>query len=364
MKSGTSGITCLSVISHETRRRNQDLSFFARRPIVAGRRQTTRIRIPRVPGSGALQLETPMSAAPIEICDQSDREAWLEARKEGIGSSDAPAILGLEKAWGTPYSIACSKRGLGDEVDFESELMKWGRYVEAPMLRAFADETGHEAKVSGMMFRRNDPDLGFMTTTLDGAVVEKSGAVGGAECKLSIYTAKEWEIEGVPEHVLCQCQHTMAVMDWDFLYVLALLDGYRLRYKRLERDDEILGDVMIPAEREWWAAFQDGAEFDAGIGRPNQSAAFLKSLHPSDDGTTISLKGDHFVDAYDAWKVQGEIEKIAKKSKEQAKNTLVQGVGGATFAILDDGRRVSLKTTDRSGYEAKASTFRTLRSVK
>ena len=311
------------------------------------------------------------AAAPILVCDSSNRPAWLEARKEGIGSSDSPAILGLEKAWGNPFVISCIKRGLelpDAEDDEESELMKWGHYVEGPLCQAFADETGHKAELSGLMFRSGSPETHFAMTTLDGVVTEKGGKVGGAECKNVIYTTKDWERDGIPEHVACQNLHTMDAMGWDFIYTLALLDGYRFRWKKQERDDEILGDIIRPAEADFWARLLDGEIFDAGIGgRPGMSADWLKSLHPNDDGTTARLEGAHWVEVMDSWRLAAEEEKSAKKRKDASKNSLVQEIGDATFARLDDGRRISLKTqtrTTKPTTETKTSTFRVLRETK
>ena len=313
-----------------------------------------------------------MSAAePILVCDSANRPVWLEARKEGIGSSDSPCILGLEKAWGSAFTISCQKRGLAlpdGMEDEESELMKWGHYSEGPMLQAFADETGHTAQLSGSMFRSGDPATPFAMTTLDGIVTEKGGKVGGAECKFVRYTTKEWERDGIPEHVACQDLHTMDVMGWDFMYVIALLDGYKLRWKKQDRDDEILGDIIRPAEADFWQRLQDGEQFDAGVGgRPGMSADWLKSLHPNDDGTTIHLEGSHWTGMMDRWRLAAADEKAAKLRKESAKNSIVQEVGASTFAKFDDGRRISLKTqtrTTKPTTETKISTFRVLRETK
>ena len=53
-------------------------------------------------------------------------------------------------------------------------------------------------------------------------------------------------------------------------------------------DDEILGDLIHPAEKDFWARLLDGEIFDASVGgRPEMSSDWLKSLHPDDNGTTI-----------------------------------------------------------------------------
>ena len=307
-----------------------------------------------------------MSApAPVFICHQDDdRDKWLHERTAGIGSSDAPCILGLETAWGSPFSISCTKRGLTPpEPDIETELMKWGHYVEPAMIAAFSDETKLEAKRSGEMWRSTVPGQEMMMTTLDGEVIE-GGKVGGVECKLAIFSAKDWERYGIPEHVLAQNQHTMSVKGWDFLYTLALLDGYKLRFKRLERSDEVLGDIMIPAEQSFWTRLHDGETFDAGIGRPDASASWLKHLHPDDDGSEIALAGPEFEAALDLMVLAKARKKEAQREIDQSKNTLAQGIGDATFGRLDDGRRLSLKTQERAASMQKGSKYRTMLETK
>lgn len=118
---------------------------------------------------------------------------------------------------------------------------------------------------------------------------------------------------------------------------------------------------MVPAQLDFWQRLQDGEVFDAGIGRPDQSQAFLKHLHPNDNGKTVRLEGPDFLKAYDTWRLAAEEKKAAKYREDQAKNTLVQGCGDATFGVVDDGRKISLKSQTRKAHTQKESTFRVLR---
>ena len=55
------------------------------------------------------------------IIRPKDREAWLQGRKQGIGSSEVGTILGLNP-FETPYQLWRRKRGMDAPVE-ENEAM-------------------------------------------------------------------------------------------------------------------------------------------------------------------------------------------------------------------------------------------------
>ncbi len=303
---------------------------------------------------------------PELVCDSLDRTAWLAARRTGIGSSDAPAILGVSP-FATPLSVAAAKQGLHED-DHESELMRWGRYVEGPMIQAFLDEQtaagakGWQARPSGKMYRSRRPGHGFMLATLDGDVLDPAGKAGTIECKLKIFGADEWEREGVPDHVQVQAQHGLEVVQRTFVIVIGLLDGYRLRWKRLPIDRAALEEKILPEERRFWEALERGEAIPATTGPPGINARVLKALHPQDSGETIPLP-EHAEEHYRAWRQAAAAEKEAKRRKDEARNAIAQLLGRATFGVLPSGTTLSLTTTTRAPFETPAATFRVLREV-
>ena len=51
-----------------------------------------------------------------KLIHSGEREEWLKLRREGIGGSDAPAILGLV-GWASPMSVQADKWGLIEEAE-------------------------------------------------------------------------------------------------------------------------------------------------------------------------------------------------------------------------------------------------------
>lgn len=309
--------------------------------------------------------ELPMAAAeylPEFVCRDDDRDLWLVERQGYIGASEGPMTMNISP-FGNEWSLAQRKRAPAVELPW-NELLAAGRYMETPMIEQFADETGWQCKRSGEMFRSTDPETPFMSTTQDGIVQRDDGKVGGLECKLVIYTVEEWETNGPPEHILCQVAQQNKVMGYDFSYILALLSGYKFRHVLVENDRDWTGDVLVPTERTWWQKFQDGEAFDISKGDPRDAKKLLGKLYAEDSGEDIDLEDPAILTHWRAMELAKQQERAAKKTKEQHQLAVKEAMGSATWATLADGQRLSLKTTKRSGHEVKASSFRTLRSVK
>jgi putative phage-type endonuclease len=307
-------------------------------------------------------------SAPAFVCDQSDRAAWLEHRRTGIGASEAPAILGISP-FSSPAKLAAEKAGLVALNDTESELMAWGRKVEPLLLETFAEDMekagqkGWSVKLSGQLYRSTKPGREIMLSTLDGEVRDPAGRYGIAECKLKIFGAQEWERNGIPDHVIAQTQHAMDVMDVSFAVVIGLLDGYRPRWKIVERSQELLEDVIVPAELAWWEKYLAGEAFPMDQGPGHVNLDLVGRLYPDDDGSTVKLKGPLLLEVAEAWRGHAEVRLAATKAEEAAKAVLRQAIGDATYGILDNGQKLSLKTTKKGPVTQKATSFRTLREV-
>ena len=298
----------------------------------------------------------------VAICHDTDREIWLEERRAGIGGSDAPAILG-QSSFAGPAKIAAIKLGyeLGDEDD-ESELMRWGRLVERPMLAAFTEETGIPAEIDGNLYRQTNPELSFMQATLDGTC-EVDGQTGGVECKLAFWSADAWD-RGVPAAVNTQVQHGMGTLGYPFFYVLALLGGYKFRWARVDRDEEFISKTLIPAEAEFWRKIQSG-EAVAPMGAPDPEYAALKVMFPDVvPGKIARLEGSEWVDKFADWQLAGSVHREGEKRYKALRNDFFAAVGDCEYAELDDGQRLTLRSQTRAAHDVRESTFRVLRAVK
>jgi len=179
-------------------------------------------------------------------------EEWLQARKQGIGGSDAGAIMGVHPYKGM-FGVWADKKGYGEAVE-DNEAMRQGRDLEDYVARRFSEKTGLAVRREyGMMRSRNHP---FMQANIDRRI---KGERAGLECKTSrdIYM-KRYRNGEFPMEYYCQCLHYMAVTGWDAWYLAVLVYGTDLlifKICREEAQDDI--NQLVEAEEAFWTRYME-----------------------------------------------------------------------------------------------------------
>lgn len=173
------------------------------------------------------------------------REEWLRYRKQGIGGSDAGAICGFNP-YRTAMQVFYDKTS--DEIeDIDNEAMRQGRELEDYVAQRFVEETGKKVRRANAMFY--DERNPFMFADVDRMIV---GENAGLECKtVSPYMAEHWKDDKVPLSYQMQCYHYMSVCNADRWYVAALIYGREFKVYTLERDEEIIAN-LIHLEKNFW----------------------------------------------------------------------------------------------------------------
>jgi len=172
------------------------------------------------------------------------------ARRNHLGSSDAPAIVGLSP-WRTPADVYYSK--VYESDDQTTEAMETGNRLE-PAILDFAAER------LGVALRRNvslvsaGRDGGIMAANFDAMVCDRAEAV---EAKyVGPNSVQDWGAEGtdeVPDHVNLQVQHQMYVAGLDRVWVAAAMAGFRFEWRLylVPRSDPIIS-TLVNREIEFW----------------------------------------------------------------------------------------------------------------
>ncbi|WP_432001542.1 YqaJ viral recombinase family protein [Streptomyces sioyaensis] len=174
---------------------------------------------------------------------------WHATRRAGIGGSDVAAILGLDRYRG-PRHVYEAKHGRADDVT--SEAAEIGTEIEDFIAQLFSKRSGIPiAMPPGTLVHA---ERSWMLANVDRYALwdESTGAVAGpVECKnRSEYQLGDWE-DGVPDSPAIQCHWYMAVGGWDVGYVVALVGGNKLRWHRIERDEEMIGWLVDTCGR-WY----------------------------------------------------------------------------------------------------------------
>lgn len=174
---------------------------------------------------------------------------WHEARRLGIGGSDAAAALGMSK-WTTPYQLYMQKIGEADPEDETWEMAR-GKAMEPLLRQHYADTTRREIRLPGAAMQH--PKHSFMRYNPDG--LSDDGRL--QEFKTATY-GREWGDVGsdeIPQEYLLQVQHGMIVTQRDVADVTVSIAGGKPKYFIVEADKE-LQEMIIQGEAAFWDKVQ------------------------------------------------------------------------------------------------------------
>lgn len=268
--------------------------------------------------------------APYELAD-TDRDAWLELRRGGIGGSDIGAIAGFNR-YSTPYKVWLEKTGQAPDMrDAVLERKaRIGSRAEEFIASLFAEETGLSVHRIGTLRSRQVP---WMLVNLDRQV---TGCPDGP-CLLEIknrsqYRADEWDA-GVPDDTECQTHWGLGVTGYGHGHVAVLIGGNDFRHQRIDRDEEILAGLLAIGARFWDLV---ETRTPPPIGPAEADAQLLAALFAQPDPDS-----EVAVDADEAkrWLAQRAAAKdaiaLAEAQSAEADNHLKLMLGNATVALVD-----------------------------
>jgi putative phage-type endonuclease len=266
------------------------------------------------------------------------RGEWLQYRRQGIGSSDAAAAVGLNP-YQSPLELWLIKTGRDEglpQVDpnDDGSPMFWGTVLEPVVAERYACRTGNKVRRNNAVLQHPDPDKSWMLANIDREIIGNP-EVQILECKTAgEFGARLWR-EGVPEYIQCQVQHQLAVTGKQAADVAVLICGQELRIHRIERDDELIAH-LLELERRFWEYVitdtpppADGSE-SAGIA--------LQALYPYDRGESLNLSQDLELSSVFASlvSVRAEIE-TRKEAESLFKQQIQQRMGEAGRAVFSTG---------------------------
>lgn len=188
------------------------------------------------------------------------REEWLEARKDGLGASDASALLGISR-WKTNVRLWEEKCGLAIPEDIgDNPAVKYGNDAE-PLLRQLFMLDHPEYGVSFTPYKiirhREHP---FITCTPDGELLENgSGRRGGLEIKTTeILSSAGWAHwkDRIPDNYYAQVCQQMLAAGWEFVELLVQIkytaasgeDRKETRHYKIEREDALEDIALVEQE--------------------------------------------------------------------------------------------------------------------
>lgn len=266
------------------------------------------------------------------------REKWLSVRKQGIGSSDAAAAVGINP-YQSPLELWMNKTGRDagmpqPDADGMDSPLHWGNVLEPIIAEQYSKFTGRKVRRVNAVLQHPDVDKHWMLANLDYAIVGDD-EVQILECKTAgEFGARLWR-DGVPAYVQCQVQHQMAVTGKRAVDVCVLLCGNNLRVYRVERDDAVIA-ALTAIESEFWSLVE--ADVPPKTDGSESSGRALQSLYPRETGETVDFSDDEAVSSAFSRLLAIRLETDALKRQEASlKQTIQSHMGLASTAIFRNG---------------------------
>lgn len=279
---------------------------------------------------------------PIKIAATKNmpREQWLQLRKQGIGGSDAGAVCGVNP-YRSAFNVYHDKISEEPPEAEDNEHMRQGRDLEDYCARRFSEATGLKVHRTNYLYRHETH--GFMIADLDRVIV---GENAGLECKTaSAWSADKWKsVDTVPEAYILQCQHYMAVMGYDSMYLACVVLGTDFTYFKINRNEELIAN-LIKVEQDFWENYV----LKKVIPDPDGSKAYddtLSEYFPARRNTSIPLIG--FDEALDRRKELGLLISKMETEKKQIDQRLKLYLGENEVAESSK-YRVAWKLSEATG---------------
>lgn len=170
-------------------------------------------------------------------------------RRQHIGSSDAPAIVGVDP-WRNAGDVYWSK--LAEAEDKPNAAMQIGNRME-PILLDLAEERFGPIERSPLFV---DEEFSILAANLDAICLREEAVI---EAKyVGPRSADFWgepETDQVPDHVAIQVQHQMRCCGAKVAYIPAAIvrpmSGLQFEFFRVSRDEELI-DSLVDACLAFW----------------------------------------------------------------------------------------------------------------
>lgn len=199
------------------------------------------------------------------------REEWLRERKNGLGASDAGAVIGVNP-WKTTVDLWAEKTGQRDAEDISGKpYVQYGHQAEQYIRGLFAlDHPELQVRYDSPYKIIRSDEHPWIFCTPDGELQDEAGRHGGLEIKTTeIMSGQRWrEWDGrIPDQYYAQVCHQMLAAGWEFVWLRAQIK-YTTRggekraemreylIEREEAQDDI--NALLEAEIAFWEQVQSG----------------------------------------------------------------------------------------------------------
>jgi len=224
------------------------------------------------------------------LCDrtETDRDAWLTLRDQGLGGSEIAKVAGIARFGGALGTFLRKRHEIAD--DDPGEEAEWGIRLEPVIRQKTAEATG--AIITPLPFLIADTERPWMLADLDGIIFDPIYGTGGFEAKTAgAFMADDWT-DGVPAYYEAQVQWYMEITGLRYFRVAVLIGGQKFKHFKVDYDPEAAAALVAAGHHFWFDHLLPGIEPEPTAGDTP------KSYFPEGDPEASRDLPAELVDAY------------------------------------------------------------------
>lgn len=269
-------------------------------------------------------------------------------RKQYIGSSDAPAIMGVSE-YQNAADIYHAKTG--DLSEASNDAMDAGNRLESVVLD-WAEQQIGKTFIRNYMHINGRRAANLDGMGRDGPFIVEAKTSGICGPRNPAYDLAEEDDAGLPADVIVQVHHQFAVLGVEFrlAYVPVLIGGFGFKMYTINRCDELADEIAAEGER----FMQDHVIPRIPPSDVTPSLDVIKRLKR--EPNKIVSVSDELVQTFIA---QNLLKLQAERDAKAAQAELLAAMGDAEGATYSGGSLTYLES-HRKGFTVQATTFRRL----
>lgn len=288
------------------------------------------------------------SPAEIILPECAGHEAWLAARRDGIGGSEVGALIGVSE-YETPFSVYNTKKRGGKDLSAVPAI-EWGHRLEEVVAQKTADELGLVSRFAGGLWAVRDNPILRVTPDRFACNPRSWKAIGVIECKTAgddehwrsgTITPSGGNTGSAPLSYQAQLQWQLGILGLERGWLGCLVLGAERQFFTVEilRDRGWFAEMTNAAVTFWRDSILGDKPPMHDLKHP-RTEDLLKQLHPKVVRSSVELPDDAVDWLAEYQGAKREAEQAAKRLGE-IKNYFRMMVGDAGAGYFGDQKVVS-----------------------
>ncbi len=274
-------------------------------------------------------------------------EDWHALRAQHVGASEVAVLFGCAPPYAPgPYALWMVKAGRVPREDLQNERAAWGLRLEDAIAAAAAEQEGWDVR-PGVYASRDG-----LGATLDRIIAapgpHDEGCEGPGVLELKnvdwLVHRRQWGDEP-PMHILLQLQAQLLATGYSWGRVAALVGGNDLCIYRYAARPKIQAEIARRVTEFWRSIAEDRPPPPDGSDATSRA---LMALFPEVEDVPADLTEDNEAPILCAEYLRhAAAEKEAKAKKDEARNRLLEKLGGRRWAVVPGFRLAQAITPER-----------------